>query len=322
MSKLTFFSVGIAAENKALDSDTLEVSPVEELPLLDGEITTDTQTLEATATNKDDQSYSAKTYATNTVPAMWLPFCNGNRVSSPDIRRGAVVMLWQMGDEKKYYWTTLKNDLQLRKLETVIYAFSATQSEAATVDGENYYYLEISTHKKLVTFHTSKANGEPFTYDFQLNTEQGTFLIRDDIDNSILIDSKNKQIRMESALGTYFEIVGKDINIHVEGDYNLEVLGSKNEGITKESNEEVGSTKSISSKGNTFTAPTNTMDAPDNQFNGNFSVSAGNGQPGDGTIQGKFHFTDSITVEKDVSVLGILTARKLISQEAIEAPNV
>lgn len=316
MSKLTFFSVGIVAENKALSSDTVEVSPVEELPLLNGEITSNAEEIEITSVNSDNQSYSSKTYATNTVPAMWLPLSGGNRVTAPDVRRGAVVMLYQMADEKKYYWTTLKNDLQLRKLETVVYAFSATQNEAAAVNGENYYYLEISTHKKLVTFHTSKANGEPFTYDIQLDTGNGSLLIKDDINNFILLDSKQKQIRIENSIGSFFEIVDKDANLNVPGDFNLDIGRNYNRSVGGKSAEESGST-------HTITSSTNTLDAPQNNIAGNFSVSGGRGgSTGSATIDGNFLFKDTITVQKKATFSGIAEAYQLISITNIQAPNI
>lgn len=330
MSKLKPYSVGIVAENKALDSDTVEVSPVEDLPMINGELTTDTQEVSAQGSDKDGKSYSAKSYVTNTVPAIWLPYCNGNRVHAPDVRRGAVVMLYQMADENKYYWTTLKNDLQLRKLETVLYAFSASQTEGAPVDGQNYYYLEISTHKKLVTFHTSKANGEPYSYDLQFDTGTGSFTLKDDTNNFFLLDSKQNQIRMENSNGNYFEINGDDCNMYINGNFNQhiggnvtkETTGNVDETTSGSHNNSVSSSYHVSSSGNTFSAPTNTLDAPQNTMAGNMSVQAGNGVPGNGQIQGTFTFTDSITVAKDVTVQGTLTANKLISNEAISAPNV
>lgn len=225
MSRIKFYSMGIVAENKALNTDIVEVSPVEELPFIDGEITDTTQELNAANTNKDGVSSNATAYVTNTVPAIWLPIAGGNRHTSPDVRRGAVVMLYQMADEKKYYWTTLTNDLKLRKLETVLFAFSATKQEDVPVNGDNYYYLEVSTHTKTVTFHTSKADGEPYSYDIQINAKEGKILITDDIDNYFLFDSKQKQIRMENTDGTFFEVIGKDCNLNVVRNLTMKVGG-------------------------------------------------------------------------------------------------
>lgn len=218
--------MGVVAENKPLDTDMVEVSPVEDVPLVDGEITDNAEELIASNINRDNESSSHTAHVTNTVPAKWLPICAGNRLTSPDVRRGAVVMLYQMADEKRYYWTTLTNDLKIRKLETVIYAFSATRDERADILHENYYYLEVSTHTKTVTFHTSKADGEPFIYDIQINAKDGRILITDDVNNYILLDSEKKQIRLENTAGTFFEIIDKDCNLNVVNDLTITVGGT------------------------------------------------------------------------------------------------
>lgn len=325
MSRIRFYSMGIVAENKALDSDIVEVSPVEELPFLDGEITDDAQEITVSNVNKDGRSSSNTAYITNTIPAKWLPIAGGNRVTPPDVRRGAVVMLYQMADEKKYYWTTLTNDLKLRKLETVLYAFSATQDEAADVNGDNYYYLEISTHTKSITFHTSKADGEPFSYDVQINTKDGRILITDDVNNYILLDSKQKQVRMENTDGCFFEILGKDCNLNIVNDWNITVGGNVNRSVTGSVNEDTGGSHSnkvsdsfnVESSSNTLSADVNILDAPANTIQGNFSVERGRGgSVGNGQIQGRFDFLD------DIDVRGTLTAEKIITPNPIDAPNV
>jgi len=330
ISKVKFFSVGIVAENKALNTDVVEVSPVEELPLLDGEITDNATTTEVKGVDKDNTTYNTKVNTTNTVSAKWLRLNYSNRISAPDVRRGAAVMLYQFGDEKKYYWTTLMDDSKLRKLETVIYAFSGTQSESADVSGDNNYYLEISTHKKLVTFHTSKANGEPFAYDIQLNTGEGKLLIQDDNGNFAFIDSKAKQIRLENTDGCFFEFLAKDCTLNIPGNWEItvngnvtrKVGGNVSEDTSGSHDNNVSGKFDLESSGTTLTAPQNTLDAPSNTIAGNMSVKSGNGAPGDGEIEGNFTFKDSITIEKDATVEGTLTANKLVSHEAIEAPNV
>lgn len=249
MSKLKFYSMGIVAENKELNSDIVEISPVEELLLLDGEITSHADEVEASNINKDGQSSTASTKITNTIPATWLPIAGGNRVTSPDVRRGAVVMLYRMADEDKYYWTTLTNDLKLRKLETVLYAFSATTDEAAEINGDNYYYLEVSTHTKTVTFHTSKVNGEPYTYDIQINTNEGKIVITDDIGNYIMLDSARKQIRLENTSGTFLEIIDKDGNFNIPGNFTTTVGGNCSQTVGGSKTESVSGSKSIAVSG-------------------------------------------------------------------------
>lgn len=244
--------MGIVAENKKLSSDMIEASPIQDLPLLDKEITDDAKESIQPSQNADGVSAQNKSYASITVPAKWLPIAGGNRHTPPDVRRGAVVMLYQVGDEKRYYWTTLTNDHHLRKLETVLYVFSATQEENAPVNGDNYYYLEVSTHTKCVTFHTSKADGEPFTYDIQINTKEGKIVITDDINNYILLDSKEKQLRLENADGCFLEIKAKNGHFNIVDNLLVDV------GQNMTTN--VGQTNTVNASNHQFTGPINSRD--------------------------------------------------------------
>lgn len=59
-----------------------------------------------------------------------------------------------------------------------MYAWSNTQDEAVKIlDETNTYYFQISTHLKLVTFSTSKSDGEPYAYTIQINTKKVMLLL-------------------------------------------------------------------------------------------------------------------------------------------------
>ncbi len=323
MSRIHFYSMGIVAENKLLNSEIVEVSPVEELPMIDGEITDHAEEHNTTNINKDGKQSSTTAQTTNTVPATWLPISGGNRVTPPDVRRGAVVMLYQMADEKKYYWTTLTNDIKLRKLETVLYAFSASAVEGAEVNGENYYYLEVSTHTKTVTFHTSKADGEPFSYDIQINAKEGKIVISDDIDNFILLDSTQKQIKIENTDGCFFEIIGKDGNMNIVNDLNITVGNNMNTKVGSNITSNAGTDTTLESGSkNTFQSSNNILDAPSNNVNGDLSVGAGRGgSPGNGQIQGRFDFLNDIEVKQKLTVYET-ESEWIKTPNPIDAPNV
>lgn len=212
-SKLQIYSVGIVAENKPLNTRVIEVTPMETLPLLGGEITPNSSVYSASAVDDKGAAYQVEATTAATVKATWLPMHSSNRLTAPDVRRGETVVLYRFADTDEFWWATLKDDLQLRKLETVIYAFSGTKDESAAPDATNTYFLEISTHKKLVSFHTSKADGEPFAYDVQFNTKDGTVLLTDDIGNYFALNSKERQLEMKNPDGTYLRIDKKNFMI-------------------------------------------------------------------------------------------------------------
>lgn len=211
ISKLRFYSIGIVAQNKNLNSKIIDVTPVEELNLLDGEITGNTVNLSVSSVDHEGKSFSSNVNSNITLKATWLPIGISNRKTAPDVRRGESVVIYQFGDSAKYYWSTLKDDTHLRRLETVIYAFSASTKEDTEQTAENTYYFEISTHKKCCTFHTSKANGEPFSYTVQINSKDGIFIVTDDVGNHFYLNSKDRVLEMKNLDGSSVTINKKSI---------------------------------------------------------------------------------------------------------------
>lgn len=250
-SELKVYSIGVCAANLKLGSRVVEVTPTEDSPMLDGEINSDLVTDSVKSQDSDGGEYEVKVTTANSVPATWLPLGSSNRFTPPNVRRGERVMLYRYSDEDVFYWTTLFDDLKLRKLETVIYAFSGTKDESVTeVTPENYYFLEVSTHKGLVHFHTSKKNGEFCSYDLQINPKEGFIRIEDDIGNFFIFDSKERQIAMRNADDSYFEINKKNITLQAPETYTLRA---------KNKVEEIGEAITITA-GNSISEKTNTYD--------------------------------------------------------------
>lgn len=215
MSKIRFYSLGIVGENKKLSSKEVEVTPIEEMPMLDGEIAPVATDYKAKAVDKLGSSYETTVQTTTTLKAKWLPIGAANRISAPDVRRGEYVILYKFGDTDQYFWSTLNEDIKLRKLETVIYAFSGTTNEASEINDKTYYFIEISTHKRLITLHTSKDNGEPFGYDIQLDTGNGKLVITDDAGNYVMLDSTLAQIMLRNVDESTFDMKGPNLSISI-----------------------------------------------------------------------------------------------------------
>lgn len=225
VSQVRLYSVGYVAENKALGSRSILVLPIEALQFIDGEVKSHVTDVETQGIDGGGKTYSIKVAMDNALQAEWLPLGSTNRASAPDVRRGERVFLWHVGETDRYYWTSTGMDDRLRKLETVIYTFSGTADEGKDGNApENAYFLEVSTHKGLVTFHTSKANGEPYGYTFQFNTREGVVTLADDVGNYVELDSAVTRIRLENTLGSWFELDRKHIRGYAPDSVSLKAV--------------------------------------------------------------------------------------------------
>lgn len=201
MSVFTPYSYGLAAENYDLENEgMLEVAPMEILPVMDGELSPDSVKLETKGVDENGDVYETSIDLDTTLPCKWIG--GGNSIIPPNVRRGERLMVYRLGNSSKFFWTTLGMDQNLRRLETIILAISGNPNNAdqSEVNTDNSYFIEISTHKKLITAKTSMLNGEKAGYTLQLNTGEGTLNIEDDKGNKLFWDSVN----------TFFEAINVD----------------------------------------------------------------------------------------------------------------
>ncbi len=226
-------ALGIVAENKAMKdasgkfNRTILVTDIESLNMTNGEIRSNPEQLESSGVDATGKVYNSAVVVDQVIEATWVPFLS-NRLTAPDVRRGERVRLWRSGDADKYYWSTMGLDEHLRKLETVIFAFSGTQDESQTeLDLENCYYFEVSTHNKSITLQTSASNGEPFRYTAQINAAEGALLIEDDVGNSFELDSTENRLTLENADDSKVELNRGKIAIVANEEVSLTVGGTK-----------------------------------------------------------------------------------------------
>lgn len=200
-SQLSFYSYGLVAEDKSRGESKIQVYPVEVR-------FSQAESIRAgLSVDKVEHNIAeGKDYVTmrtgNSIPAQWIDF-NTNRITPPDVMVEDLVLIWRLGETDMFFWQD-RNVSNVKRLETVVYAFAADPEKGLLPDLSNAYYLMISGHDKHVTLSTSKSNGEYCRYTIQLNTGDGRFVISDDIGNSGWFDSAETNIGWKNAKDTTF----------------------------------------------------------------------------------------------------------------------
>ena len=229
-SSFEFYSLGIVAKNKERNSPFIKVVPIEEMSLASGRSekvvvktsqngqsnvfrkedkntdTIDKQTTEYQVEIPDHKGVNRAQKLTGEmmIVAKWLAFGQSNRFTAPDVCAGETVMLFKVADTDEYTWTTIGNEANIRRQETVCYVFGNIPSGTKVFDRDSSYWIEVSTHDKHIKVHTSRNDGEPFAYDFTLDTKRGTFTINDNAGNVLELDSN--QGRLSGKLVTEVDI--------------------------------------------------------------------------------------------------------------------
>lgn len=190
-SKFKIYSLGIVAKDKPTGTDTITVMPIEHITDTKGDINQESD-YESKAKDHKKVPNQTKSVSKNTIDAVWIPLGGSNRISSPDVIAGETVLIFTYADTNEFYWTTYLREPSIRRLEKVMYGFSNMSSGARTeaFDRETSYWFEVDTMNKYVKLHTSENDGEFTTYDFIINTKEGSVEIKDGVGNSVLMNSK------------------------------------------------------------------------------------------------------------------------------------
>jgi len=216
-SKLRFYSVGLVAIDKPLDTHEIQVMPIEVAPFFNGEVADLESRTEVSGLNARDEQYTVTLNLRNTITASWMPI-GSNRVTSPNIKRLEYVIIWQYEKTDKYYWTPMGINDDLRTLETAVYAWAARPDDTEELDlTTNMYTLEVSAHGQHITLRTTTANGEPYAYAVQLNTRDGSFSISDDNDNVMEMVSETGRFHVKNFDDTEVTMEGRNITSLCQG---------------------------------------------------------------------------------------------------------
>ena len=193
-SKYELYSLGIVVKDKPLKSDIIEVCPIEDLNLTDGDIATYKNERSISLPDITGKMIHSKATSTSVIKATWVPMADGNRITSPNVCANETVRIFRYANTDEYYWDTIFREPLLRRLEEVMYAYSDLKAPLKAFDKNSSYWILWSTLNKKVQIHTSKSDGEPFTYDVIIDTKNGSVTIEDDIKNKIELTSKNSTL--------------------------------------------------------------------------------------------------------------------------------
>jgi len=202
-SNLKLHSLGIVVETKPEGTDFILVTPIEELNIqTPGNIKEYKKEYEGSKKELESTNFKTEHEAKNYLRAKWLPFGHSNRNSAPDVVANETVVLFKFADVDEYYWTTIFREPELRRQETVQYAFSNLPKGIAAFDKDTSYWIEVSTKHKYVHLHTSNNDKEHTTYDIKIDTKKGNIEIKDGKKNNILFDSATNSLTVntENAL--------------------------------------------------------------------------------------------------------------------------
>jgi len=216
-SRLHIYSLGYVTEDIEEDSPYLKVVPIEQISDKSGVLgKTDTERVNTKDINGNN--ISVVTAKTEVLTAKWLNMNDPNRLYAPNIHKGETVLIWKYSGDR-YFWTPIYNEVDLRLREKATHIYSnkdeiKTESKLAQV-----YYWTIDTINKYLRLHTGDEDGEATTYDMEINTKDGLFIIVDGLGNEIQLESNDGKLTITTNVDVIVNT--KHVTVNAEEDVTV-----------------------------------------------------------------------------------------------------
>jgi len=209
-------SIGIVVKDILEDDLYVDIAPIEIQTSIDGELSA-TNDLEHTSISPDGTIANIKVIRSDIIKAKWVPLAATNRLEPPTVCKGERVRIYQYSDSDQYYWTTLYNELELRKLEkrTIVVSNKSSIDIPPEELLNHSYYVIMDTINKIVKLRTSTTDNEYTTYEITIDTKEGQFEI---------IDGKGNQIHLDSQTDSLSFTIGKYAVHNHNGDEFLKII--------------------------------------------------------------------------------------------------
>ena len=204
ISRFELYSLGYVVEDILEDDLLLKIVPIELISDIDGELGDVDKETNKNINIEKENKITIKTKDT-VIIAKWVPLSETNRMTPPTVCKGETVRIFRYAETDKYFWATLYNEIDLKKREKVVYAFSNKGSIEDKSLSKNMYYVTLDTINKVVRIHTDDTDGELTTYDIEINTKDGLFT---------LIDGKSNMIELDSDRDKLTVTINKDIEMN------------------------------------------------------------------------------------------------------------
>lgn len=204
--------IGIAVEDRALNSTILKVYLKELMPIVPESVKDDTASESFSIYDEVAGSTVSETVkVSNSFDAEYFGITT-NRSFPPDVVKGEQVLVFRYADTDRYFWVSLGRNDNLRRGEILRLAVSDDMRNVKELNDDNTYLFEMNTRtKKTVTIKTSKSDGEKYSYRIQIDAKNNFLTISDDVDNTIIIESDISRVKLRNTNGTTVDLLKENM---------------------------------------------------------------------------------------------------------------
>lgn len=215
MNLINYLGIGTVTATKETNTHEIMVYLPSMAPAADGRAVATVTEVEKKSNNAYGEETSSRVMSSNSFPAVWNSMGDSNRITSPDVREGSKVAIYQVSGQNTYYWTTFGVNSETMRLETVVYGFQANPAISGDTpfNVDNFYTMTVSTHEGFFALRTTKANGEKSTFEVKVDGKSGKIMIGGGFKNYLVLDDVQRSLTYVNADGSIFNVDRKKITV-------------------------------------------------------------------------------------------------------------
>ena len=305
MNLINFLGMGIVANNKESNTNTINVYLPSQFPMSDGQVVGTAEQSEQTSQNAEGMAVKSQVLKSNVVPANWRDFGGHNRMTSPDVREGSQVAIYQVTGQDTYYWTTHGLNPNTLRMETVIFGFSANPNLKANVDFnmDDFYTFSISTHTGEIRFRSSQKNGEATTFEMLIDAMKGRIMIGGKEKNYLIMDDVAHSLTYTNVDKSTISVSKENITMYCEDTIALNAKKNINM-LCKDMAIQCGNSFGLQAQTATINADVSmAVTCPETTWKGNIT------QEGNYEQTGNYDLTGAETISGDLTIGGTTTSK-------------
>lgn len=221
---LTFLIGYVASEVTTRNQTRIEIYCPELYPMQEGDISALFKSMEFKVKSLSKKAVVSMIKLGHTIGA---DFIGNSNHDVPDVVIGERVRVYNFNQSSNYFWEPFGIDDSLRKTEHWRVAIADSPQRLKKLDFDNAWIIEIDTkYKKQITLSTSKSGGELFRYQLVMDGQNSNVRVSDDIGNLAIINSLTNQVLTRTALNSFVNMVGTDIDVFAPRDLRITALGN------------------------------------------------------------------------------------------------
>lgn len=296
MNLFNCLGLGIVTATKDTNTEEAMVYLPGLFPHAEGRANMGVSVGENRAFNDAGDEVTSTVMSSNSIPMKWINFSNNNRMTSPDVREGSMVAVYNVQGSSQYFWSYVGVNQETFRLETVLYGYSANPNVESDnrFDINNFYVFKVDTRDGKVSLRTSKRNKEKTRFEIEVDAKEGRITTVGDHGSYLCFDDVGRSLTYTNKDGSLFNIEKNTLTSFIPSTINLE---------TKTLNMV---TDTLNLKSKTMNVATTTL----NLNTTNLNVEAANTQ-----WVGPIHVLGAISAVGGMSVEGSLEATGVIHSD-------